>query len=69
MTEIPAPVSQSLESNERPGRYHLPDTVPAGPADPVLIQVLEALNGHSQLLIDLLAAVNGLTSILLCRER
>ena len=69
MTDIPVSGSPPLEPSESPGRYHIPDTVPAGPADPVLIQVLEALNSHSQLLIDLLAAVNGLTSILLCRER
>ena len=67
MTEPSVPRNGPLEPERPAGGGLCPDV--SGLTDPVLIQVLEALNSQSQLLIDLLAAVNGLTSALLCRQR
>lgn len=43
-------------------------TVP-GPADPVQLRILETLLEEKQLLIDLIAAVETLTSAVLCTLR
>ena len=65
------PGSGTLEDGAPMRRYVFPITPgkPEAARDPAMIQILEALNSQTQLLIDLIASVNCLTSAILCREK
>ena len=73
-----AAARQALEAEEAPMRRYphpLPQAAPRGavpvfePAGQVSTQILEQLSCHSQLLVDLLGAVNALTAALLCSQQ
>ena len=76
--ELPAAARQALLAAEEPiHRYSHPIPQAAScaaapvfePAGEVSTQVLEQLACQSQLLVDLLGAVNSLTAALLCRQQ
>ena len=70
---------QALLAEEEPMHYYphpIPPAAPIAPCVPTInesgevwTQVLEQLSCQSQLLVDLLGAVNSLTAALLCRQQ